>query len=299
MEYQELKTKETLRLPPWLKRPLPRVHQFASTESLLDDLHLATVCQGAFCPNRGECFSAGIATFMILGSQCTRNCRFCNISPGRPGVPDPDEPTRVAEAALRLQLQHVVVTSVTRDDLPDGGSAHFAATIRAIREVLPKSSVEVLIPDFRGDEAALNTVLDAGPDVLNHNVETHPDLYFRARPQADYEQSLELLRRVHRRGIISKSGFMVGLGENDDQVSNLLRDLKACQCTIVTIGQYMRPSREHLPVDRYVHPDDFERFAQEGRNMGISYVYSGPLVRSSYMAGEVLADLKKRRREFA
>lgn len=280
-------TKE-LRLPPWLRRPLPAGRSFQDTRSLVGDLRLATVCQGAKCPNIAECFSCGTATFMLLGEVCTRNCAFCNITPGKPEMPDPTEPERVAKASATLGLRHVVLTSVTRDDLPDGGSAHFAATIQAIRSALPKSTIEVLIPDFQGCEDALNTVIKAAPHVINHNVETHPALYSRIRPQADFAQSLTLLQRVAAAGLHAKSGFMVGLGETDDDVRDLLGELKGAGCSMVTIGQYMRPSRQHPPVERYVHPDQFEAYAQWGKEMGITYVFSAPLVRSSYQAAESL-----------
>lgn len=276
-----------LRLPPWLRRPLPRAGAFFGTRDLVRDLGLSTVCQGAKCPNMQECFSCGTATFMILGETCTRNCAFCNISAGRPAPPDPDEPARLARASAALGLAHVVVTSVTRDDLPDGGAAHFAATIQAVREALPKSTVEVLIPDFQGSATALQTVIDARPTVINHNVETHPALYSRVRPQADYDRSLELLRRVNAAGLRTKSGFMVGIGETDAQIHEILVDLHEAGCVIVTIGQYMRPSKAHPPVRRYPHPDCFAAYAAFGRELGIPQVFSAPLVRSSYHAAEV------------
>jgi lipoic acid synthetase len=276
------------RLPAWLRRPLPRGGNFLDTRSLLADLRLSTVCQGAKCPNMHECFSRHTATFLILGSSCTRNCAFCNIAPGNPGEPDRDEPERVAKAAAALGLRYVVVTSVTRDDLPDGGAEHFAATIRAIRSALPASDIEVLIPDFQGSPEALRTVMREQPRVINHNVETHPDLYPRIRPQADYERSLRLLRTVAGNGIVAKSGFMAGLGESDEQVRELLRDLRDAGCSVVTIGQYMRPSKAHIPVERYVEPKSFEAYAAWGREMGIAHVFSAPLVRSSYQAEEAL-----------
>jgi len=280
-----------LRIPPWLRTKLPSSPAFAGTGSLLDDLSLHTVCSGAKCPNMFECYSKRTATFLILGHVCTRNCAFCNIAPGQPGLPDPDEPRRVGEAVLKLDLKHVVVTSVTRDDLPDGGAAHFAAVIRAVREACPDTTVEVLIPDFRGSHAALRTVLDAAPEIINHNVETPPAHYGRIRPQADYAQSLELLRRVREAGGIPKSGLMVGLGETDDEVRGVLRDLAACGCRIATVGQYMRPSMQHPPVQRYVHPDVFEEYAQWGRDEGLEFVFSAPLVRSSYNAARVFEQI--------
>jgi len=282
-----------LRIPPWLRVKLPSNKTFASTRGLLDDLALNTVCQSARCPNTWECFSNSVATFLILGRQCTRNCAFCNITPGAPEPPDADEPRRVAEGAARLGLKHVVVTSVTRDDLPDGGAAHFAETIRQIRSRLsgctPRCTVEVLIPDFRGEAAALETVLAAGPDVLNHNVETAARLYPAIRPQADYAQSLELLRRVAAdpRGIPAKSGLMVGLGETDDELRQTIRDLAGVGCTMITVGQYMRPSRSHPPVLRYMPPEEFEALAGFGRSLGVPRMFCAPLVRSSYHAAEL------------
>jgi len=280
------------RLPQWLRRPLPSDRSFGETRALVRDLGLATVCQSAKCPNMHECFSCGTATFLILGKTCTRNCAFCNIESGFPEPPDPTEPARVAAAARDLALSHIVVTSVSRDDLPDGGAAHFKRTILALRESLPQSSIEVLIPDFMGSPAALQTVIAAGPDVINHNVETHPSLYKRIRPQADFSRSLDLLSQVKESGIQAKSGFMVGLGESDEQVRELLYALKTAGCSIVTIGQYMRPSKKHLPPTRYVHPDRFAEYAEWGKAVGIDYVFSAPLVRSSYQAEESLAALR-------
>jgi len=277
-----------LRIPPWLRIKLPSSERFSCTEGLIDDLRLNTVCQSAKCPNKWECFSRNVATFLIMGSVCSRNCAFCNIAPGRLEPLEADEPARVAEAARRLDLKHVVVTSVTRDDLPDGGAGHFAATIRAVRQTLPKCTVEVLIPDFLGDEAALRTVLDARPDVLNHNLETVPSLYPAIRPQADYRQSLTLLARskVLAPSIPTKSGIMVGLGETDAQILPVLDDLAAVNCDIVTIGQYMRPTRQHPPVARYVEPAAFDAYAAQGQARGIRHVFSAPLVRSSYNAAQ-------------
>jgi lipoic acid synthetase len=252
---------------------------------------LNTVCKGAKCPNLHECFSSGTATFMILGEKCTRHCSFCNIAPGLPAPPEPDEAERVARAASELRLKHVVITSVTRDDLPDGGAGHFAAVIEALHHMLPGSSIEVLIPDFQGSQSSLDTLIRAQPHIVNHNVETHPALYSRIRPQADYGQSLELLRRVNAAGLPAKSGFMVGLGENDAQVRELLHDLSAAGCAMVTIGQYMRPSKAHPPVSRYVPPAMFMEYARWGKEEGIAQVCSAPLVRSSYQAGESLRQM--------
>lgn len=273
-----------LRKPAWLRRPLASDRRFFTTSSLLNAQGLSTVCKEANCPNRQECFSSGTATFLILGETCTRNCRFCNIHPGQTSAPDPTEPQRVTRAAVTLELKHVVVTSVTRDDLADGGSAQFASVITALRQALPDSSVEVLIPDFQGNADALRTVMDAKPHIINHNVETHPALYAQVRPQADYEQSLELLRRVNDCGMTAKSGLMVGLGETDAQVLEVIRDLHAAGCSIVTIGQYLPPTSQHHKLDRYVTPEQFDEYAAYGKSLGLRHVFSGPLVRSSYHA---------------
>ncbi len=282
-----------LRIPPWLRTKLPSSPTFSGTDSLVENLGLHTVCRNAKCPNMFECYSRGTATFLIMGHVCTRNCAFCNITPGAPEPLDLDEPRRVGQAARELGLRHVVITSVTRDDLPDGGAVHFAAAIRAVRAacVDQAPSIEVLIPDFRGSEMALRAVLDAAPEIINHNVETPPVHYKRIRPQADYAQSLELLRRVRTAGAIPKSGLMVGLGETDEEVRGVLGDLAQAGCRIATIGQYMRPSREHPLVLRYVHPDVFEQYAQWGREAGIDFVFSAPLVRSSYSAAQVFEQL--------
>lgn len=278
-----------MRIPPWLRVKLPSSKGYACTSALLSDLDLNTVCQSARCPNKWECFSRSVATFLILGRECTRNCAFCNINPGLQLPPDADEPRRVAEGAARLGLKHIVVTSVTRDDLPDGGAAHFGQTIRLVKERLPGCTVEVLIPDFQGDAAALETVLAAGPDVLNHNVETVPRLYASIRPQADYAQSLELLRRVaaHGSGIPAKSGLMVGLGETDEELRAVIRDMHGVGCGMITIGQYMRPSRNHPPVQRYMPPEEFDTLAAYGRSIGVTKMFCAPLVRSSYHAAEL------------
>lgn len=263
---------------------------------MVESLGLHTVCRGAKCPNMFECYSQGTATFLIMGHVCTRNCAFCNIAPGLPEILDADEPGRVAKAAVSLGLRHVVITSVTRDDLPDGGAGHFAATVRVVREAYGDEppSIEVLIPDFRGSRPALQTVLDAAPEIINHNVETPPSHYARIRPQADYAQSLELLRRVRQAGGVPKSGLMVGLGETDDEVRRVLADLAGAGCRIATVGQYMRPSRNHPSVERYVHPDVFEQYAVWGREAGLEYVFSAPLVRSSYNAGRVFEELGRK-----
>lgn len=277
---------QSSRIPKWLRVKLPSDPAFARTGGLLADLGLNTVCQGAKCPNIYECFSKHVATFLIMGKTCTRGCAFCNIGLGKVEPLDADEPARVAEAARRLDLKHVVITSVTRDDLPDGGAAHFAATVDAVREAVPGCTIEVLIPDFQGDEAALNTVIAAGPEIINHNVETVPGLYDAIRPQADFAQSIELLKRVKAAGVTSKSGLMVGLGETDDTVRELLATLHEAKVDIVTIGQYMRPSADHPEVARYVEPEVFDGYAEYGHELGIPHVFSAPRVRSSYNAAD-------------
>jgi len=293
-----LKVNPRRRLPPWLKKSLPAGGQAAAVRETLDRLDLHTVCREARCPNRAECFAAGTATFMILGDVCTRDCRFCAVASGQPGPPREDEPQAVAEAAATWALRHVVVTSVTRDDLPDGGAGHFAETIRQIRAICPGATVEVLIPDFAGSYDALAAVLDAGPDVLNHNVETVRRLYPEVRPQARYERTLELLRRAKAAfggssGRQVKSGFMVGLGETDEEVMNLLSALLRSGCDVVTIGQYLSPTREHRPVSRYVRPEQFDHWKRVGRQMGFAAVAAGPFVRSSYQAAQVLAQARR------
>ncbi len=276
------------RKPPWLKRRLPTDSSFQEVRGLIEKGRLHTVCQEAKCPNIWECYAHQTATFLIMGSRCTRNCRFCSVTPGPPEPLDPQEPARVAEAAARMGLRYAVVTSVTRDDLPDGGAAHFAATIRELRRLIPGTRVEVLIPDFQGDGSALQTVLAARPDVLNHNIESVPRLYPQVRPQADYLRSLALLKRAREfdSGIATKSGLMLGLGEETPEVRRTLQDLRAADCRILTLGQYLQPSPEHLPVIRYVTPAEFEDWRTSALQMGFAEVASGPFVRSSYHAGE-------------
>lgn len=278
-------------LPSWIKRRFPPQEEWENVQKLLRTLALHTVCESARCPNIGECFRRGTATFLILGNVCTRGCRFCAVAKGTPGPLDPGEPERVAEAAQKLNLKHVVVTSVTRDDLPDGGAEHFAATIVAIRRVLPQATVEVLVPDFQGKEEALDIVLAARPDVLNHNVETVPRLYPSVRPQANYERSLWLLGRAKEKtpDILTKSGLMVGLGETREEVESVLKDLRGVQCDIITIGQYLRPSVRHLPVASYIPPEEFEYYREYALRLGFLGVASGPFVRSSYRAEEFVA----------
>lgn len=275
--------------PPWLKVRFFGGENYQDLKRIMRSLDLHTVCESARCPNQGECWEHRTATFMILGDICTRACGFCAVTSGRPaGPPDEDEPERVAQAVEQMNLKYVVVTSVNRDDQPDGGAKIFARTIEAVKARMPECRVEVLIPDFRGDSAALQTVVAAGPDVLNHNVETVPRLYRRVRPGAIYERSLELL---HRAGQLApampvKTGMMLGLGETREEVLQAMSDLVARGTSILTLGQYLQPTREHLPVVRFVHPQEFAEYKQLGRNMGFRHVEAGPLVRSSYHAFE-------------
>ena len=276
------------RKPPWIRAQWPGGERYAEIVALLRDSSLNTVCQEARCPNIGECFNRGTATFMILGDTCTRACGFCAVASGRPGALDWGEPARLAATVERLQLNYVVITSVNRDDAPDGGAAIFAACIAAVRARRPDCSIEVLIPDLMGDRDALDTVLAAQPTVLNHNVETVERLYPRVRHQASYARSLELLRRAaqHRPRIPTKTGFMLGLGERRDEVSQLLRDLRTVDCDLLTVGQYLRPSPKHLPVERYVPPQEFDEIRDEALALGFRHVEAGPMVRSSYHAEE-------------
>ena len=272
--------------PPWLRRRFVYKSSTNEVNTLLRDLGLHTVCQEAHCPNQLECFGNYTATFMILGGQCSRNCTFCAVSHGVQKPPDPGEPHRVALAVSRLSLQYVVITSVTRDDLIDGGGAHFAATIEAIHMLRTHILVEVLVPDFMGSNQALAAVLKAKPAVLNHNMETVPRLYPSVRPQADYQRSLDLLAKAKGmdQEVVTKSGFMVGLGEEPEEVIELLRDLWRANCDLITIGQYLRPSENHHPVVEYIHPDLFQAYRQEAERLGFAAVVSGPYVRSSYQA---------------
>ena len=277
--------------PSWLKRKLPSGPAYERIRAMIGKGQLHTVCQEANCPNQFECFSARTATFLILGATCTRNCRFCNIADGRPGPPDPDEPRRVAEAAARMNLRYVVVTSVTRDDLPDGGASLFAKTIRSLHETIAGVQVEVLIPDFQGDRAALETVLAARPHVLNHNMETVRDLYPRVRPQADYDRSLQLLARVGEidPAIPAKSGIMLGLGETEAAVRQVIADIHHTGCRMLTIGQYLQPTPQHLPVVDFIPPEEFDRWRRFALDTGFAKVAAGPFVRSSYHAGEMFS----------
>lgn len=272
--------------PEWLRVRACTGGRVEEVTSVLERRALRTVCRDARCPNVGECWGAGSATILILGGSCTRRCTFCSVEKGVPAPLDPGEPDRIAVAAAELGWRHVVVTSVTRDDLPDGGAAQFARVVYAIRKAAPSTTVELLVPDFGSDAEALQTVLECRPEVLAHNVETVPRLYPFVRPQADYRNSLELLQRASliKPGIILKSGFMVGFGERDAEITSVMEDLFASGCRSITIGQYLPPTRNHPPVARYFTREDFEQFAEDARGIGFSRVASGPLVRSSYKA---------------
>jgi lipoic acid synthetase len=276
------------RKPEWLKVRAPGSPGYLRLKELMRGLQLHTVCEEAQCPNIGECWHHGTATFMILGDVCTRACAYCAVAHGRPDPVDPLEPTRVADAIRALELSYVVITSVDRDDLSDGGASVFAHTIRETRARRPACRIEVLIPDFQGDEQALRTVLDAGPDILNHNTETVPRLYRMARSGGRYARTLELLARsrAHAPNIPTKTGIMVGLGEDRDEIVAVFRDLRRVGCEILTVGQYLRPSPEHAPIARYYHPDEFAELKAIARDLGFVHVESGPLVRSSYHAHE-------------
>ena len=282
--------------PEWLKIRVPAPEVVEEVHGLMREKKLVTVCEEARCPNLNECWGVHrTATFMLMGEICTRHCSFCSVGKGKPGQLDPEEPQRVAEAVATLKLKFAVVTSVNRDDLPDGGAAHFAQTIRWIRTLNPGCGVEVLVPDFRGMEGALQQVLDAEPEVLNHNVETVPRLYKRVRPDADYRQSMAVLSRAaafrdaHAPDLRTKSGIMVGLGETEGEILDLMKDWRAAQVDIATLGQYLPPTANHLPLERFVEPAEFEMYRRKGEEMGFQRVESGPLVRSSYHAAESYA----------
>jgi lipoic acid synthetase len=272
--------------PDWIKVRLPAGDGYHRLKNLMRQKSLHTVCEEAMCPNIGECWGHGTATFLLMGDICTRSCSFCHIKTGRPLSLDEDEPRRVAESVVAMNLKHCVLTSVNRDELPDGGAHIFANTIREIRRQLPGCTIEVLIPDFKGDEPALKQVMDARPEILNHNTETVPRLYRTVRPQANYQRSLNVLAMAKKLdpNAITKTGLMVGLGETKDEVMAVMCDLRTQQVDILTIGQYLRPSPLHLPIYRYVHPDEFREYHDIGMDMGFRWVESGPLVRSSYHA---------------
>ena len=282
-----------LRLPEWARKGDPLSPSAHPLRMLLREQRLVTVCEEARCPNLSDCFSRGTATFMLLGDRCTRRCGYCSVETAKPLPPDDAEPARVAEAAARLRLRYVVLTAVARDDLADGGASHFAATVTAVRSRLPEAKVEVLTPDFKGDPAALESVLAAAPDVFNHNIETVPRLFPQVRAQGDYTRSLDLLAAAKsmRPSQATKSGLMVGLGETDEEIAAVLADLRARDVDIVTLGQYLRPTRDHVPVDRYVPPAGFEAYAAQARALGFGTVYAGVFVRSSFNAEEVAATL--------
>jgi lipoic acid synthetase len=275
-----------IRKPEWLKARVPGGESYSRLRNLIDERKLHTVCEEARCPNMGECWNSGTATFMILGDTCTRSCGFCNVKTEKMHIVDEDEPRRVAEAVALMNLRHAVITSVNRDELFDGGAHVFANTLTEIRSKLPLCKVEVLIPDFMGSEEALNIVLNAQPDILNHNIETVPRLYRTVRPQAHYHRSLEVLERAKSRGFNTKTGIMLGLGETAGEVIEVMADLRAVDCDIFTIGQYLQPTKNHLPVERYAHPDEFKMLKEKGMEMGFKHVESGPLVRSSYHAAD-------------
>lgn len=277
------------RKPEWLRVKIRGGEISGNVQEILKKYSLNTVCREANCPNRMECFNKRTATFMILGKNCTRNCTFCNVTKEKPEVVDYEEPHNVAQAVDKLNLKHTVITSVTRDDIEDGGAAHFAKVIDEIKKLNKNITIEVLIPDFKGNEEALKKVVSAKPDIINHNVETTPRLYREVRPMAVYDRSLELLQRVKEMddSIMTKSGFMLGLGENEDDVIGILKDLKNINCEIVTIGQYLAPSSKHHPVVEYVHPDIFKKYEKIALDMGFKHVFSAPLVRSSYYAEQV------------
>jgi lipoyl synthase len=277
------------RLPPWLKRKLPRGNGNFFTEQLLRELRLETVCENARCPNRPECYARRTATFMILGNVCTRPCGFCSVPRGRPDAPEDDEPERVAEAAARLGLKHVVITSVTRDDLPDGGADHFRRCVEAVR-ARTGAAVEVLTPDFLGDLGSVDTVLSAMPDVYNHNMETVPRLYKKVRGRAMYQRSLDLLAHVKKVSphTVTKSGLMLGIGETIEELFDVLADLRDVGCDTLTLGQYLAPTLKHVPIARFVPPGEFDRLADLARTLGFVKVVAGPFVRSSYHADEMV-----------
>lgn len=271
-------------LPPWFKIRLHSGPDYQDVRAIVSRLGLHTICEEARCPNIWECWNRRTATFLILGAICMRRCRYCAVATGRPRAVDPEEPLRVAQAVRAMQLRHAVITSVNRDDLEDGGASMFAETMRQIRRLVPACTIEVLIPDFDGSETALRTVAAERPDILNHNIETVERLFPVIRPQGKYRRSLELLARAKRMGLTTKSGLIIGMGETAEEIRQVMHDLRTAGCDILTIGQYLQPTKAHLPVARFYHPDDFERFKAEGLAFGFRYVEAGPLVRSSYHA---------------
>ena len=279
------KSKEVLgRRPDWLKVRLPSGENYREVLDLMRKSSLNTVCEEAKCPNLAECWSSKTATFMLLGDTCTRSCGFCNVKLGIPNELDLDEPRRVAESVIDLGLKHVVLTSVNRDELKDGGASIFAETVKLINEKMPATTVEILIPDFKGDEDSFNIIMQNPPNILNHNLETVGRLYHAVRPQADYQRSLNLIGWFKNKGLRTKSGIMVGIGERTEEVIEIMQDLRKHGCEIMTIGQYLQPTKDHLPVDRFVSPEEFDMYREEGLRIGFMAVESGPLVRSSYHA---------------
>lgn len=278
--------KKTRRHPDWLKVPIPGGKSYVTIKKRLRNAKLHTICEEAKCPNLAECFERGTATFLILGDTCSRNCKYCKVNHGKPGPLEPDEPIEVAESIQSLNLSYAVITSVTRDDLSDGGASIFSKTIKEVRKMNPSCKIEVLIPDFNGNQKALQMVLDAKPDVLNHNIEVVKELFPTVRPEGDYQRSIDLLKQCKQYDskIPTKSGFMVGLGETTQQIKKLLEDLSDAQVDMITIGQYLQPSKQHIPVTKYYTPEEFEQFKKQAIQLGFSHVESGPLVRSSYHA---------------
>jgi len=284
MTTTKLEEKKRNKKPDWLRVKLPTGDNYKKVRNIVNDYNLHTICQSGNCPNMGECWTAGTATFMILGNVCTRSCSFCAVATGRPKGLDLQEPYRVAEAVSLMEVKHCVITSVNRDELKDKGSEVWAKTIREIKKLSPNTTIEVLIPDFKSDWDALQRVIDAGPEVISHNMETVKSLYRKVRPQAKYHRSLEQLQKTKERGARTKSGFMVGLGETDEEVDEIMRDLIDVDLDVVTIGQYLQPTKMHLGVDRFVSPEQFKQYEQRGIELGFDFVESGPLVRSSYRA---------------
>jgi len=275
--------------PSWLIKKTPKSSNIRKIRELINDDSIHTVCESAKCPNIGECYSKDTVTFMILGNVCTRNCRFCSVSKGMPSTLDPKEPVNISDAAKKLGLKYVVITSVTRDDLDDGGAGHFADTIQAVRDAIYEVKIEVLIPDLQGNEPSLSKIVRAKPNIINHNLETVPRLYEKIRPQADYKRSLKVLKTAKKleNSLYTKSGIMVGLGEKQEEVVRLMEDLRGVDCDIMTIGQYLRPSKEQIEVSQFVTPDVFEGYKQTAERLGFRKVFSGPFVRSSYKASEI------------
>ncbi len=274
-----------LRKPPWLRTQLTKAADYGNISRKLRSANLHTICESGACPNKGECWAQGTATFMILGDICTRSCRFCNVKTGKPHAPDPKEPAEVAKTAASMGVKHCVITSVDRDDLPDGGASHWAATIRAIKKATPVTTIEALIPDFKGKKEDIRQVIEAAPEVISHNLETVRELTRPVRVYADYDRSLSVLEFIAANSDIrTKSGIMLGLGETDEEILQTMDDLRAVNCQIITIGQYLQPSRKSLPVQEYIHPDEFERYGKIALEKGFLHAESAPLVRSSYHA---------------